>query len=108
MKLILSGGMESLKSSISFFDWRIASAIRVDLAGPPRNWTGLYHLDEVPRYEALKVHGDDQLHWREVSEHVVTTRGDKVLKLKEEAGYLAEGVCAEAYSGGGYSKRCGN
>ena len=37
------------------------SAVGVDLAGSPRNWTGLCYLDDVLRCEALKVHGDDEI-----------------------------------------------
>jgi len=61
MKLILSEEIESLKSFVGFFDWGMASAVGVDLAGSPRNWTGLCHLDELLGCEVAKVHGDEEI-----------------------------------------------
>ncbi|MCD6126358.1 MAG: DUF429 domain-containing protein [Thaumarchaeota archaeon] len=37
------------------------STIGVDLAGSPRNWTGLCYLDETLRCEALRVHKDEEI-----------------------------------------------
>ena len=39
----------------------MVSAVGVDLAGSPRNWTGLCHLDEMLRCDALKVHRDEEI-----------------------------------------------
>jgi len=39
----------------------MVSAVGVDLAGSPKNWTGLCHLDEMLRCEALKVHRDEEI-----------------------------------------------
>ena len=39
----------------------MVSAVGVDLAGSPRNWTGLCHLDEMLRCDALKVHLDEEI-----------------------------------------------
>lgn len=37
------------------------SAVGVDLAGSPRNWTGLCYLNEMLRCEVLRVHEDDEI-----------------------------------------------
>jgi len=53
--------VESLKFLRSLHNRGMASAVGVDLAGSPRNWTGLCHLDELLGCEVAKVHGDEEI-----------------------------------------------
>jgi len=39
----------------------MVSAIGVDLAGSPKNWTGLCYLDETLRCDTLRVHEDEEI-----------------------------------------------